>query len=37
MNKRGLINWAIWISVVSGLYCGLYALTIGRFRWYNQT
>lgn len=31
MNKRGLINWAIWISVVSGLYCGLYALTIGRW------
>lgn len=31
MNKRGLINWSIWISVVSGIYCGIYALTIGKW------
>lgn len=29
MSKRGLVNWAIWISVISGIYCGIYALTIG--------
>jgi hypothetical protein len=29
MNKRGLINWAIWISVAAGIYCAIYALTIG--------
>lgn len=29
MTKRGLINWAIWISIISGIYCAIYALTIG--------
>ena len=29
MNKRGLINWSIWIGVISGIYCAIYALTIG--------
>lgn len=31
MNKRGLINWAIWIGVVSGIYCAIYAVTIGAY------
>lgn len=31
MNKRGLVNWAIWISVVSGIYCAIYLLTIGAY------
>ncbi len=31
MNKRGLVNWAIWISVISGIYCAFYALTIGKW------
>lgn len=31
MTKRGLVNWAIWISVLSGIYCGIYALTIGKW------
>jgi hypothetical protein len=31
MNKRGLVNWAIWIGGISGIYCALYALTIGRW------
>lgn len=29
MNKRAFVNWAIWIGVVSGIYCAIYALTIG--------
>lgn len=29
MTKRGLVKWAIWISVTSGIYCAIYALTIG--------
>lgn len=29
MNKRGLVNWAIWIGVISGVYCAIYAVTIG--------
>ncbi len=29
MTKRGLVNWAIWISVMSGIYCAIYFLTIG--------
>ena len=29
MNKRGLINWSIWIGVMSGIYCAIYAVTIG--------
>ena len=28
MNKRGLINWAIWIGVVSGIYCAIYTVTL---------
>ena len=31
MNKRGLVNWAIWISVASGIYCWIYLLTIGAY------
>ena len=31
MNKRGLANWGVWIGVVSGIYCAIYALTIGRW------
>ena len=31
MNKRGLINWAIWIGVMSGIYCAIYAVTIGKW------
>lgn len=31
MTKRGLVNWAIWISVISGIYCAIYAVTIGRW------
>jgi len=31
MNKRGLIHWAIWISVISGIYCSIYAVTIGAY------
>lgn len=29
MNKRGLTNWAIWISGIAGVYCAIYAVTIG--------
>lgn len=25
MTKRYALNWAIWIAIVNGLYCGLYA------------
>lgn len=25
MTKRYALSWAIWIAVVNGLYCGLYA------------
>jgi hypothetical protein len=28
MNKRGLLNWALWIGVISGIYCAVYALTL---------
>ena len=31
MTNRGLINWAIWIGVVSGIYCAIYAVTIGAY------
>ena len=31
MNKRGLVNWAIWIGVMSGIYCAIYLLTIGSY------
>ena len=31
MNRRGLVNWAIWIGVVSGIYCAIYAVTIGAY------
>lgn len=31
MNKRGLINWSIWIGVVSGIYCAIYLLTVGAY------
>ncbi|WP_168356567.1 DUF1097 domain-containing protein [Petralouisia muris] len=27
MTKRYLWNWAVWIGVVSGIYCFLYSLT----------
>lgn len=25
MTKRGMLNWAIWIGVLAGIYCGIYA------------
>ena len=31
MNKKGFVNWAIWISVVSGIYCWIYLLTVGAY------
>ena len=31
MNKKGLVNWSIWIGVVSGIYCAIYLLTVGAY------
>lgn len=31
MSKKALVNWAIWIGVVSGIYCALYITTIGAY------
>lgn len=31
MSKKALVNWAIWIGVVSGIYCALYIATIGAY------
>lgn len=31
MNNKGYINWAIWISVISGIYCLVYLFTVGTF------
>ena len=28
MNKRGLVNWAIWIGVASAIYVALYAIIL---------
>lgn len=27
MNKRYLFNWAVWIGIVSGIYCFLYTIS----------
>ena len=27
MNKRFLFNWAVWIGIVSGIYCFLYSIS----------
>lgn len=29
MSKKALVNWAIWIGVISGIYCIIYILTVG--------
>lgn len=31
MNYKGLVNWAIWISVLSGIYVAAYLFTVGTF------
>lgn len=31
MSTKALINWAIWISVISGIYCAIYLFTVGQF------
>lgn len=31
MSKKALVNWAIWISVISGIYCLIYLFTIGQY------
>lgn len=31
MNNKGLVNWAIWISVISGIYVAAYLFTVGTF------
>lgn len=31
MCKKALVNWAIWISVISGIYCAVYLFTVGQF------
>lgn len=31
MSKKALVNWAIWISVISGIYCWIYLLTVGAY------
>ena len=31
MCKKALVNWAIWIGVISGIYCIIYILTVGAY------
>ena len=31
MSKKALVDWAIWIGVISGIYCILYILTVGKY------
>ena len=31
MSTKALVNWAIWIGGISGVYCVIYILTVGQY------